>query len=83
MSGALFLGIVEGTQREIKRIHRRGAKDAEKCKSFICPDDSSGQIKGVPLPAATDSDLRDRKLDSVIEQIMPVQNGISPRRLPS
>ena len=28
----LFLCILEGSHREIKRIHRRDAKDVEKCK---------------------------------------------------
>ena len=37
----------------------------------------------MPLPKAAVLVLRDRSLDSVIEQIMPVQNGISPRRHPS
>ena len=31
---ALFLGILKGSQREIKKIHRRGAKDAEKTFCF-------------------------------------------------
>jgi hypothetical protein len=57
--GALLLGILEGSQREIKKIHRRGAEYAEKFKSCICPDDASGQMQGMPLPEATEFDLKD------------------------
>jgi hypothetical protein len=59
VDGASFSGILEGSQRKIKKIHRRGAKDAEKFKSCICPDDSSGQMQGMPLPEATEFDLKD------------------------
>jgi hypothetical protein len=83
LSRALFFGILEGSQREIKLFHHGDSQGTEKSKSFLCPDESSEHRKGVSLAAATDSNLRDRKLDSVIEQIMPVQDGISPQRRPS
>jgi hypothetical protein len=78
MIGALFLGILEGSQWKIKKIHRRGAKDAEKCRSFICPDEPAGQMKGVPLPKALDFGLRDPDLGSVMEWIDRAARQIVP-----
>jgi hypothetical protein len=38
------------------RIHHRATEDTEKFKSFICPDEASGQMKDLSLPVAKDFD---------------------------
>ena len=42
-------------------VHHRATEDAEKFTSFICPDEASGQMKGLSLTGATDFDRKDRR----------------------
>jgi hypothetical protein len=68
-TSAFNVSSLKGSPREIKGIHREGTKVAEECKSLICPDESSGQIRGVPLPMAVKLALRDHETGSIFEQI--------------